>query len=105
MQDSTIRSYALEETRLLCFVLQCLQADRYSIGDSASLAPSPEGLYIGLTKHQVHCFEALLQHSVELPQPLEPQNEPFSKLDLLIDAALRSVYMPGNSLEMFENVF
>jgi len=114
MRDSTVQSYALEETRLLCFVLRCLQDNRYSVGDSVAPVSSEKGLWIGLTENQACCFQNLFKHlsesselaglsSAETLTTLDRPSHPT--LDSLIDAALCSIYMPTNSLEMFENVF
>ena len=116
MCDSTVQSYALTETRLLCFVLRCLQANQYSVGDSVAPISSKKGLWIGLTEHQDRCFQNLFKYLSEPSElarlsPAEPLPTPNgscsaeSTLDSLINAALCSIYMPSNSFEMFENVF
>ncbi|KAG9317943.1 hypothetical protein JVU11DRAFT_2176 [Chiua virens] len=96
---STISSYALEEVRLLCFVLRCIRRHQYSVGGSESPVPSPDGLSIALTTQQFDSLQALLLalSSQSTPTPLE--------LNSLIDAALHSIYMPSNSFHMFDNVF
>ena len=99
-QTSTIISYTLEEVRLLCFVLCYIQHKKYAVGASESPIPSSNRLLqIRLTSQQFECFQAL-------QQILSSQSKATpSKLDSLVDAALHSIYMPTNSLHMFENIF
>ncbi|KAG9310527.1 hypothetical protein JVU11DRAFT_9070 [Chiua virens] len=60
VRESTIRSYALEEVRLLCFVIHCIESGKYIIGASESPVSSSNGLQVGLTRDQFECFQALL---------------------------------------------
>ncbi|KAH0826467.1 hypothetical protein J3R83DRAFT_5468 [Lanmaoa asiatica] len=98
-RTSTIRSYALEEVRLLCFVLRCIRHSRYAIGASESPVVSNSVLQIGLTSQQFESFQAL-------QQVLSSESKAIpSQLDTLVDATLRSIYMPSNSFYMFDNIF
>ncbi|KAH0835420.1 hypothetical protein J3R83DRAFT_9046 [Lanmaoa asiatica] len=76
-----------------------MQCNKYTVGDSESPISSSKGLQIGLTNQQFLSFQALLQ-------ALSSQSKTApSELNSLVDAALRSIYMPTNSLYMFENIF
>lgn len=101
IRTSTIRAYALEEVKLLCFVLRCIKQKMYAIGSSESPVASEDGLQIGLTNQQFKNFQALSQ--ILSSQSSTPSTS--SKLDKLLDDVLSSIYMPNNCFEMFENIF
>ncbi|KAG6376676.1 hypothetical protein JVT61DRAFT_1681 [Boletus reticuloceps] len=71
MQLSTIKSYALEEVRLLCFVLHCIQYKKIAVGASEAPIPSAGGLQISLTSQQFGHFKQFYRffHPVLRPTP------------------------------------
>lgn len=96
MRQSTIQSYALEEVRLLCFVIRSIQKKSFSIEGSLGILEG--SLKIVLTQNQYQMMMALL-YGLRSPETSS------SSLESLVDAALRGLYMPSNTLLMMENPF
>ncbi|KAI6025371.1 hypothetical protein PISMIDRAFT_16882 [Pisolithus microcarpus 441] len=96
-KDRTICSYALEEVRLLCLVLRCVQKKAYTtFGPSLPLGEKPQ---LVLTRKQLTATQALLKAL------LSHQQISHSQLMPLINDLLQDIYMPDNSFDMIENSF
>ncbi|KAG1841172.1 hypothetical protein C8R48DRAFT_781482 [Suillus tomentosus] len=94
---STQITYALEEVRLVCFVMRCIGQGCYVLKDDDRLQKEKGDFCLTLTKQQLKAFESL-SNSLNLPS---------SGCDWtpIIDNALSTIYMPNNPFEMFKDKF
>jgi hypothetical protein len=90
-------TYAMEEVRLLCFVMRCIGQGEYVLKDDHRLQKEKGDFCLTLTKQQLKAFEEL-SNSLNLPS---------SECDWtpIINNALSTIYMPDNSFEIFNNRF
>ncbi|KAG6371750.1 hypothetical protein JVT61DRAFT_9101 [Boletus reticuloceps] len=98
IRQSTISAYALEEVRLLCFILRCVQKKWFSVEGSLRASQLEGYPHIELTQDQ-HKISKKLFQIIEAP------DTPSSTLESIVDAILKSIYMPSNTLSMLENPF
>lgn len=95
-------SYALEEVRLLCLILRCVSRGTYTLGTSSPASsasrPSTALYHLSLSKEQLDTAQSLLRLLGDTVQ---------SDLKLVdaIRTTLGSIYMPQNTLEMFNDNF
>jgi hypothetical protein len=95
---SSVVIYALEEVRLLCMVIRCLEQNRCTRESSQSTTRSAGDFVLKLTAEQFSAFQGLLDQ-------LQLSHLPPSQLHEYIHQALSTVYMPNNLFEMFKDRF
>lgn len=94
-------AYALEEVRLLCLVLRCTASDAYIMKDSPINDTSPTTQYrLFLTHRQLNASSSLL---TLLSDSQISQND--TRLEQGIQALLATLYMPDNTLDMFNDAY
>ncbi|KIM51974.1 hypothetical protein SCLCIDRAFT_32998 [Scleroderma citrinum Foug A] len=88
----TIKTYALEEVHLLCFIIRCIEGKMYC---KAPKSPwEGDSFYLSLTVDQVNSFHAL--------RTLLCQSKPDQdRLSNALASALGSIYTPMNRLDLF----
>lgn len=96
ISESARVSYALEEVRVLCLVLRCVQEGRYHTSSLSDTVQQTPGCFrLCLTLEQLAASKSLLDQ-------LEDSSEkPVDAVNTLLNA----LYFPSNTLNMFEDQY
>ncbi|KAI6139445.1 hypothetical protein BKA82DRAFT_948849 [Pisolithus tinctorius] len=96
---NTVIAYALEEARLLCFVMRCIQEGHYKVDERSPWEGSH--FVLVLTSDQFEAFSSLKRLLTYHHQAPTASAQDVS-LQGAISAALKSLYMPTNSMALFD---
>ncbi|KAG2093716.1 uncharacterized protein F5147DRAFT_820858 [Suillus discolor] len=91
-------AYASEEVRLLCFVLRCIAQKTYTL-----LPMGPESTVTTNGSYHLFLTNSQLEASAILQKLLTSSQEGCEDLTDAIHNILEQLYMPSNTLDMFQN--